>query len=377
MKIAFSTLDAINQQLTPEDLERRGVVQRANDGKSYVCLKCQNGTHTPKSSGIIPNYKNGAWLWHCFSCNAGFNNFKLLSLYYGLDTKKDFVALVEKICADFGIQIQYDGNYNFAPNNRPARPKQAAPKDTQAKHTAEEKLTDEKTQELKLIAEDIKSARLNLEKFMASYGEIRGLTFATLDYFNCGVIFNWTHPKSRLAGKKLPTSRRLIIPAGIHYNAVVFDEDRAKIEKKYWKMHAGKMIEPFGLKNITADTKLVFIYEGEIDAMSAFQSYHERIFLMDSMSIFDATQAVNIDNGKTLTNKPLANTAFLATFGAANTNWIDAFNAKCKQLNIKPRVIVMLDDDETGQKNAPNHRQKLINLGYSTVIKFLKRGEND
>jgi len=354
-------------------LEAHGIIipakTKANGRKTYICPVCKNGSTGKTGDGLVVYENSTGFNYKCYFCGKYFDNIALLEIVYGLN----FVDAMNRAAYEFGLSHLLKSTPPKFKTNKNVQTYEKTI--AQVKEmTAEEKAQEEKL--IKLIQDDIKSARKNLEKFIASNGNIRNLTFETLDYFNCGVIFNWTHPKSRLVGKKVPSSCRLIIPAGIHYNAVVFDEDRAKIEKPYWKMHAGKMIEPFGLKTITADTEIVVIYEGEIDAMSAFQSYNERKFLMDSMAIFDATQAVNLDTGKTLTNKPLANTAFLATFGAANTNWIDAFDAKCKELNIKPRVIVMLDGDDAGRQNASKHRDKLLQRGYSVAINFLEDKTN-
>lgn len=382
MKIKQETIEEVNK-IAPEDLESRGVVQRANDGKSYVCPICKNGTHTPKSSGITPNFVNGAWLWHCFSCHTGFNNMKILGLYYGLDPKADFSTLIENISNDFFIQIQYEGNSNFS-TTRPARKNKennyVQPVRQIKEPTAEEKAQEEQLK--KLIADDIKRAQENLIPFMEENvpdgikGTIRGLSLPiSLKDFGCGVLLDWTHPKNRIEGKKVTPTRRFIIPTGkYHYNAVAFDEDRAFIQKPYWKMHAGKMLEPFGMKTLTADTEQVLIFEGEIDAMSAWQAYQEQKFLYDSMKIFSFNGCIHRETGALKHFDEISTlppSAFLATFGAANTNWIDAFDSKCKQLKITPRVIVMFDDDDAGHKNAPKHREKLIKLGYPAVIKFL------
>lgn len=44
----------------------------------------------------------------CFGGNHSFNVLKLCFLHYNLDTRNDFQQLVEKICADFNIPIEYE-----------------------------------------------------------------------------------------------------------------------------------------------------------------------------------------------------------------------------------------------------------------------------
>ena len=68
MYFSKNTIDAI-KQITPERLEAAGVIALANDGKSYVCPACGNGTGET-GDGIVPSIEKGIWLYHCFKCGV-------------------------------------------------------------------------------------------------------------------------------------------------------------------------------------------------------------------------------------------------------------------------------------------------------------------
>ena len=146
--------------ISPDVLQSRGVLSLAKDCKSYVCPTCGNGTGK-SGDGIIPGKSaEGAWLYHCFSCGAGFNNIKLLASHYELDAANNFVDVCKRACADFNI---------FLPNT-------------------ETKL--KKNPQAFLILADIKAAQANLDNL--PFEARRGLSLETYKLHGCGYTKSFT-----------------------------------------------------------------------------------------------------------------------------------------------------------------------------------------
>ena len=413
------------KNLSPEELELRGVINpdktNANNRKTYICPICGNGTGKG-GDGIAFKYEGGAWLAKCFKCGKGFDNFILLALHYGLDARADFVEICRRAVADFSLSADFETFHNLQPSNfsRPNKIEYVQPVKSPAEIENDKKLIEAQKLEKKYIAQI-----LTLPDNLDSISKInrRGLSVETLRHFHCIYTENWIHPKVFAEYKvglrdKLPArSRRIIIPTadGNHYNAVLVDSDRTDNNKNFWKIHAGKKSVPFGietikgeenphaegeiinftdeelenideddpldflkytmkifgahsavkisddeddfainkemvrLKNIITATEAVIVVEGEFDAMTAWQGYQQSL----------------INNR----DKP-AGRAFIATGGAAERNWINEVDNRCKQLKIKPLFIIAFDDDDAGKNNAPKCADELKKLGYTANVKF-------
>jgi P4 family phage/plasmid primase-like protien len=315
----ISNYESVKSQILaipPETLAARGFIALANDGKTYTCPFCGAGTHSKCGDGIKPTNKNGAWIYHCFPCSQAFNNLHIFAQVYGLNNSgKEHLAIIKRACKDFGFS--YD------------------------------EITKE-DEEFELIRNDIESSRLNLKNFIDSQGGTwRGLTLETLEIHHCGFLDKWTQPKNILDNVKVYPSRRVIIPTsdGNHYNAVALAEDRANIDKKYWKIHAGKKF-PFGVEFISSDTKFILVFEGEIDAMSAEQAINSKIVTP------------------------------IATLGASEKKWIDLIIKKCSEFNIQPKFLILFDNDATGKLNAHKRAEELIQRGYPAVFDFLSDSDS-
>ena len=317
------------KSIAPEHLLARGVLQLARDKKSYVCPKCGNGTGK-RGDGITSSYVNGAWLYHCFSCNTGYDNIALLANFYGLDTARDFIEICERACAEFGVTV--DDNYIAPP-----------------KLSAEE--IENKRKEKELIKADIAAAQNNLENLPVKAR--RGLNLKTLGKFGCGYLKDWKSPKSRLNKTYSTPTPRLIIPTGnTHYLARLivpletFDEKSRQFIKE--KPHAGDKL-PFGVEFITSTTKTIIVVEGEIDAMSIDQALNNPAIT----PIATSGAAVSEDIG---------NKIFAA---------LDAVFANAE----KPNVLILFDNDKAGKTNAPKLCEKFIQRGYAAVVDYLSSSD--
>ena len=297
-KISKATIAAINS-LTPDDLVSHGILQEAKSG--VICPFCDNGSG---HSGTGVTRIKDTNLFHCFKCNKTFNNLQIFKPHYGV---LNFVELVEKICAEFGIAIEY---VDFdAPR--------AAKKTT--RHHKEETIDDVT---LGFIKKDLETEPDALKKMCEGVGDWRGLTYQTLSHFNCRLIWQWTPPKSRT--KPYTPSPRVIVPysGGVGYLARLIKPPNklfskpAQIEffKDKEKLHAGHktLFNPDALTS----TDPIFCVEGYIDAMSIWQVGYPVVALGGA-----AEYHLLLDAVKTMPKKPL--------------------------------IIILLDSDSTGRENAP------------------------
>ena len=277
----------------------------------YVCPKCGNGSGED-GTGIEEHIENnGVFTSMCHKCGENFDNIKILAEHFRLNHKTDFIEIIKRGASELL-------NEEF------------------------ETVADSFDLELRnLILKDIAESQKNLSAFVErQVGSWRGLTFDTLNYFHCGYLEKWKHPQNIVKGKKVDFSRRVIIPAGSNYNAIALNEDRYIIPKNCWKMSTGK--ELFGLDLLHKNIEVLAIVEGEIDAMSIYQATNGNVFA-------------------------------LATGGAGMKKFVSDLENFFG--NLKPRILILFDNDKAGKDNAPKLRDILVEHNFPAVFKFLVDGE--
>lgn len=314
-KISDRTLEEI-ANLTPDELLNHGVLSLVEcKTNEYVCPSCGNGSGE-NATGITAKTYSDHVGYKCHRCGEVFNNLKICAAAYGLSTSNNFQALVEKICDNFNIRLDYDD-------------------DKPIEWTKKKPTTD--TAELELIHNDLAADENTLIEFVNQSGGFwRGLPTDLLLKFGCRYIPNWTSPKSRAAKKfSTPTPRLLLPCSNDNYLARLtcslddFDNAAQKYIKP--KAHAGQKTL-FNLDALRHD--VAFVVEGEIDAMSIeFAGFH-------------ACAVGGADSYK------------LA---------VDAI----KPLETKPHIVILFDPDDTGRKFAPILQTKLRDVGCSSTFKFL------
>ncbi len=322
-KFSKKTIDEINR-LKPDELEKRGALQKARYG--HICPDCQNGAGED-GTGITPIKGEESVVYHCFKCGRTFSNLQILKSHYDIE---NFAELVEKICADFDIAIEYS---DFdAPKGRRKQIK---------RH--DEKPLDES--ELKFIKEDLETSSEPLIKYLDAVKTWRGLPKEILlDKFNCRLIWQWTPPSSRT--KNYIQSPRMIIPCSdeaylarmlLKPNLVFSKPNQREFFKGKEKMHAGHK-RLFNSDALTSKEPM-FVVEGYIDAMS-------------------------ID---------YAGFPCVALGSATRGDLLVDIIAKRKN---KPLIIILFDPDTTGRENAPKLKEELIGDCCPAVIRYLDDGDS-
>ena len=324
-KFSTTTLETINR-LSPDELETHGIIQAARV-LGYICPLCGSGDGS-NGTGMTQNPKiESHTSLHCFGCGKSFNPLQLCALHYGLEIRRDFLALVEKICADFEIPIEYEEfafHFSFRTSSR--KPRKLPPLDPK---------------ELKNIQADLNASVDPLKTFMKYQPEQkwRGFDLEFLLAHGCRLINDWFAPSLRDTNQQpaTPTSR-MIIPSGeASYLARLTDQVKNyDIKARPFikeKVHAGhkKLFNPDALQN-----EIVFVVEGYIDAMSL------------ELAGFNCVALGGCAEGYLL---------------------LDALNKMDKY----PQIIILFDPDDAGTKAAKSLHEELLQIKCPCVVRFLSK----
>ena len=321
-KFSTATIDRINR-LEPEELETHGIIQPARVS-GYICPTCGSGDGS-HGTGMEHNKKIETHTsFTCFSGGHSFNVLKLCALHYHLDTRNDFQQLIEQICADFGIPIEYD-DFSLANLRRSTyrkRKRKTEPLDPE---------------ELKFIQTDLNASPEPLKDFMnyQPNGKWRGFTLDFLLAHNCRLINAWTPPKNR----NMTPTMRMIVPAGdTAYLARLIDQPKNyDIKARPFikeKVHAGRK-KLFGA-DVLSCAEPIFCFEGFFDAMSA------------ELAGFKSVAFGGCGEGQLL---------------------IDAIDS----LTPKPQVIILFDNDKAGRDSATALREDLLAIKCPCVVRFISK----
>jgi len=329
------------KHIPPETMTNYGLLTPARKN-GFVCPFCGNGSGTD-GTGIDMKLLNSGYQGYCFRCDKTFDIFDIVANKLHLDVKTDFTEILKETEKIFcGVQ------------NNPA-----------------EKPADTKKPE-KNYLEDIKRANSRLKAFVdAQGGSWRGLTYETLNQFNCGYEPNFeTHWQDSNKTWHTEKSPRVIIPTNDYHflarliGAVddlnISDESKANIKPKQHKGTKSIFGKKLALEHLEHyGYKCLFVVEGEIDAMSVYQSRFAAISFCGS-DISEAMKKEIIDFPKDLT--------FMIMFDNDETGKQKAYKIKKILHELKKRaVIVQLDENY----NDPN--EKLQAKGREELQKELSR----
>lgn len=181
-----------------------------------------------------------------------------------------------------------------------------------------------------VIKSDITQALKSPKRY--EYLAKRGISPFVQAHFKVGFIENWITPKLR--GKTPYTSPRCIIPTNVEGTSYLARDVRetnllTESQKNYTKMKTGENHQ-FNWEILKRASGLVVITEGEIDAMSVYQSGQLQVIALGS------------------------------------TTYINSLLFYLQEQNIPQNVTfgLMLDNDTAGQKASEHLRNGLTKLGY-------------
>lgn len=335
MNVSQPTIDDIKKISAGKLADHNALHRIENKYDEYICPLCGNGEGND-ATGIKPHVTDSYIGWKCQRCGEKFDNITILAVHYSLNPKNDFKEICQKACDEFNIS--YIEEYHSGDN--PTNKTQGTKSTNNIRHS-----------ELGIINEDLAHGLTELKNFTDKQGGTwRGLPFELLKKKGCRFIKNWL-PPSLLAKRPdaknwATTSPRILIPASINpikanYLArlTVPIETFNTQQRKYIreKDHAGTKTL-FNAELLTQD-ELVIAVEGYIDALSLE---------------FAGFEAV--------------------AFGSADG--YDLLVKALQPLETKPKILILLDPDETGRKQAPKLQRALKKIGCQSVIRFLSNEPN-
>ena len=245
------------------------MTERDKSGKGYVCPACGSGTGR-HGTGLIP-VKGKPGYYHCFSAGCPFEHGDILELIgktYNLpDTAQQIQKAGELIHMDFSNKNKYE--YSKSINNinsgsiSQKENKNAIQNSDKNGETKNEGFNQDILKEQEAIGGFINSAAAALMKSQEGlqYLAMRGIKQETAARYKLGYVPNY--------GDGLG-SPALIIPTGKYsYTArsITTDEGGRKVRKK----KAGDKAGIFGIWVMKKQPPVVFICEGELDALSIMQ----------------------------------------------------------------------------------------------------------
>ena len=322
----------MDYQKIREEAARRvfSLFRQDRQGRGFICPICGNGSGT---TGDGVTFIKGTARVHCFKC--GFNGDLIaLKAQENNCTYREsarVLAVIFNLADDFDKRyvdqsLLKDGNFIINEDYQPSYESEFQTFSAEKQEEPQEDPT-----------EFFEQAEKNLE--LTDYHLTRGLSWETAHKFKLGFVKNWHHPKIPNA----PESPRLIIPTSKYsYLARDVTKNLSERDQKYSKQKVGAA-QIFNLEALNSE--LVFIVEGEFDAMSFYEIG------------FSAIALGSISNYKKFINILL--------------------HRKPAEENFLPTIFVLaLDNDKGGRSTTRTIRQLLNNFGFFNYISKNIYGEH-
>ncbi|MBR3747186.1 MAG: toprim domain-containing protein, partial [Selenomonadaceae bacterium] len=320
----------------------------------WVCPECTNGSGSDKT-GIVPKYlsQNGDHAeWHCYRCHCSWDNIAIAAKFkfnYRVDDKgkfsdaNDFPKALEEVAKLLGVTIDENGEVH-------------------SPHAAKPEIFDDADDdidesELKDYSNFYSFAASGLKYFMKQYDNIyRGIPKAIYDYFWCGHVNEFSKAKTPA----------FIVPASKHSFLARFTGDEEKLSDEQKKILRKKWHSPvpkpvFNFKRaVESDDPIIFVHEGEFDAISTFFGSVREEFIKSNGII-------------SLSKVPHVNA--VAIMGTAVTG---KHKRRLHAEDIGQKFfVVVLDNDDAGINETPNVVAVLKALGHDAVGVRLSDKFND
>lgn len=302
--------DCVNALLEGEIIAA-ACLQKAADGKSWVCPQCGNGSNGGKGDGIRQQMYHGHLTWHCYSGNhdgeAHMSNSDVIGWSYGINPA-DKAALAKK------LEELYP---KMAKNFSSSRQEYSAEEATPAR-------TPDDTQRRDYSRMYEVQRRALCDKWQSEFGGLwRGLKYETLR--EAGAGYN------------------------VKYKSLTLPYDDGTY---FWRSveGTGRGINKGGKRRLyvtaplkTGTGKLNFLTEGEIDALTLKQA------LASYLDNFGVAATGSVSFSRML---------------------IEELNAKYETCTDKPQFIWVGDNDEAGRNGAEKIVSSLNAAGYPAVKMF-------
>ena len=335
-KISKATIEQL-KAIEPDTLVAHGIISEAPNHKGnygYVCLLCGSGTgqnHNGRGDGGGSFDDDNQFFCHaCSNEDVGRHKISTIDLFAisrNLPTS-NFYENCQLMADEFNIPIDYDDDNTTRKTNK-----------TSKKKVIEIKPPIVDTKELAIIRADLATSDEPLRDLFKYSGDNylwRGLPLELLLKFGCRFIAKWKRPNQRDLDYVTPTPR-MIIPCSNEAYLARLDVPISRYDDKQRqyiaeKEHAGtkKLFNPIALTS----GKPIFCVEGYIDAMSIELAGFKAVAL-----------------------------------GAASRG--DLLVDIVKTMERKPLIIILLDSDAQGRKDAPKLNKELIKVGCPCVVRFL------
>lgn len=207
----------------------------------YICPKCRNGEGNT-GDGIVLDKKDG-YHYKCFRCGLYADIFELYGLHFGLTDNKE---IFNQVYEYFKISIDDVKNKRIH-------------------HQKESDLSSVKDYEI--LSDYMSFFKKAVKDNNFQYLIKRGISRDTQVKFFIGYVPDWRHPKTPNA----PATPRCIIPTSRHsYLARDTRQSIPEQQQRYKKSKVGK-VEIFNIA-VMDTMDIIFITEGEIDAMSVYEA---------------------------------------------------------------------------------------------------------
>lgn len=282
-------------------------------------FSCLNPHHPDKNPSM--SYDKNRQKVHCFSCNADYDIFDLISIQYGLSDDKEIFNKTYEWC---GITLD---------KNKTDYPLQEYYNITQTTEVKTQETEQDYLAFFKLAQSNISDADFK------NYISKRGISESIVKDYGLGYIKDWRSPKSLKENKNPPATPRVIIPTSA-YSYVARDTRDAPLTSKrdFTKMKEGS-VNIFNLSAVKEEAPC-FITEGEFDALSFLEIGHNALALG------------SISN-------------------------INLFLKEIEDKEVKNCLVIALDNDQKGRETTDKLGEQLSRINIKHCIANLYEGYKD
>ena len=226
----------------------------------YICPVCNQGAN--KGNGVTRHSSNKE-LWYCVSCEKARSIFGLYAAHEGIpDDAAHYPEIVEGVARYYGAEIR-DGRNSSGTSMQPQQPRPAKAPEQVQDYTA-----------------DIERWHNSLLQDAAAldYLHSRGIEDTAIEHFKLGFAHSWKH--SSWKGWK---EDRIIIPRSSSCYSARKIRDRGNGSPKY-AIEGNQNLFNAGCLQDTDNSIPIVIVEGELDAITVWQTGHSEVIGLGSAS---------------------------------------------------------------------------------------------